>query len=162
MEGGDRWVASAARDAHDRDREDLEGCGATRAARVIELVGIDHVQLSMPVGGEPEARRFYGTIFGLREVDKPPALAGRGGCWFAGEPGLAVQLATEVDFRPLAKAHPALVVRDLAAARAALSRAGVAIEEDVSGLPVRRCYVRDPFGNRIELVDASDAGFSER
>jgi hypothetical protein len=37
---------------------------------------------------------------------------------------------------------------------------GVPIEEDDSGLPVRRCYVRDPFGNRIELVDARDAGFS--
>ena len=40
--------------------------------------------------------------------------------------------------------------------------AGHAIEDDDSGLPVARCYVRDPFGNRIELVDARDAGFSER
>ena len=39
-------------------------------------------------------------------------------------------------------------------------RAGVAIEEDDSGLPVARCYIRDPFGNRIELVDERDAGFS--
>jgi hypothetical protein len=38
----------------------------------------------------------------------------------------------------------------------------VAIEEDSSGLDVRRCYVRDPFGNRIELVDVADAGFSRR
>ena len=51
---------------------------------VIELVGIDHVQLSMPPGGEAEARRFYGSVLGLREVAKPAELAGRGGCWFAG------------------------------------------------------------------------------
>ena len=31
-----------------------------------------------------------------------------------------------------------------------------------AGLPVARCYVRDPFGNRLELVDAADAGFSAR
>ena len=126
------------------------------------IVGIDHVQLSMPAGGEAEARRFYGEILGLREIEKPPALAGRGGCWFAGEPGVAIHLAPEADFRPMGKAHPALVVEDLAAARGVLAAAGVAIEEDDSELPVRRCYIRDPFGNRIELDDARDAGFSER
>jgi hypothetical protein len=46
--------------------------------------------------------------------------------------------------------------------RAKLTAAGVAIEEDDSGIPVARCYIRDPFGNRIELVDAADAGFSVR
>ena len=34
------------------------------------------------------------------------------------------------------------------------------VESDFRGLPVLRCYVRDLFGNRIELVDARDAGFS--
>jgi catechol 2,3-dioxygenase-like lactoylglutathione lyase family enzyme len=128
---------------------------------VIGIVGIDHVQLSMPEGGEPEARRFYGSVLGLREVAKPPELAGRGGCWFAGADA-AVHLGVERDFRPLAKAHPALLVRDLELAREALAATGVTVEEDDSGLPVRRCYLRDPFGNRIELVDARDAGFSER
>jgi catechol 2,3-dioxygenase-like lactoylglutathione lyase family enzyme len=128
---------------------------------MIEIVGFDHVQLSMPPGGEDDARRFYGSVVGLREVAKPPALSGRGGCWFVGG-GTAVHLGIEPGFRPLAKAHPALLVRDLAAAREALVAAGVPITEDDSGLPVRRCYVNDPFGNRIELVDARDAGFSER
>ncbi|MEP6638960.1 MAG: VOC family protein [Chloroflexota bacterium] len=127
---------------------------------MIEIVGIDHVQLSMPPGGEAEARRFYGGVLGLREVAKPAELAGRGGCWFLGTDA-AIHLAPEDAFRPHAKAHPALVVQDLGAARQALAAAGVPIEEDDSGLPVRRCYVRDPFGNRIELVDARDAGFSE-
>ena len=128
----------------------------------IELVGIDHVQLSMPPGGEAEARRFYGSVLGLREVAKPAELAGRGGCWFAGRAiGVAVHLGAEAGFQPLARAHPALIVRDLDAAREALAEAGVPIEDDDSGLPVRRCYLRDPFGNRIELVDARDAAFSE-
>ena len=126
---------------------------------MIEVVGIDHVQLSMPPGGEAEARGFYVGILGLREIPKPPQLAGRGGCWFVGT-NAAVHLAREDDFRPHAKAHPALVIRDLAAARQVLADAGIAIEEDDSGLPVSRCYVRDPFGNRIELDDERDAGFS--
>ena len=127
----------------------------------VDLVGIDHVQLSMPEGGEDVARLFYCDVMGLAEIVKPDALAARGGCWFAGS-GVAVHLGAEPGFRPLAKAHPALLVRDLDAARESLGAAGVAIEEDDSGLAVRRCYVRDPFGNRLELVDARDAGFSGR
>jgi catechol 2,3-dioxygenase-like lactoylglutathione lyase family enzyme len=126
---------------------------------MIEVVGIDHVQLSMPPGGEETARRFYLEILGLREIAKPPELAGRGGCWFVGA-NAAVHLAPEADFRPHGKAHPALVIRDLAGAREVLVAAGVAIEEDDARLPVRRCYIRDPFGNRIELDDERDAGFS--
>jgi catechol 2,3-dioxygenase-like lactoylglutathione lyase family enzyme len=126
---------------------------------MIEIVGIDHVQLSMPPGGEDEARRFYGEILGLREIAKPPELAGRGGCWFAG-PAAAIHLAPEPDFRPHLKAHPAVVIRDLAVARIALATAGLPIVEDDAQLPVRRCYIHDPFGNRLELVDARDAGFS--
>jgi catechol 2,3-dioxygenase-like lactoylglutathione lyase family enzyme len=125
----------------------------------VGIVGIDHVQLSMPAGGETEARRFYGEILGLREVTKPTALAGRGGCWFAG-PGVAIHLGVEAAFAPLAKAHPALLVGDLGTTRLALAAAGVAMVEDDSGLPIQRCYIADPFGNRIELVDAGDAGFS--
>jgi catechol 2,3-dioxygenase-like lactoylglutathione lyase family enzyme len=126
---------------------------------VIEIVGIDHVQLSMPPGGEEQARAFYGEVLGLREVEKPAELAGRGGCWFAND-RVAIHLGAESGFRSLAKAHPALLVGDLAAARPALQVAGVPTEDDDSGLAIRRCYVRDPFGNRLELVDAADAGFS--
>jgi catechol 2,3-dioxygenase-like lactoylglutathione lyase family enzyme len=129
----------------------------------IDLRGIDHVQLSMPAGAEAEAeaRRFYRDILGLREMDKPAELESRGGCWFGG-PGVTIHLGIERGFRPLAKAHPALLVRDLDLARRALAATTVPISEDDSGLAVRRCYVHDPFGNRIELVDERDAGFSER
>jgi hypothetical protein len=38
----------------------------------------------------------------------------------------------------------------------------VAVVEDDSSAPIQRVYVADPFGNRIELIDARDAGFTER
>ena len=140
--------------AHERGRTSVR-------LAMIEIVGIDHVQLAMPAGGEDVARRFYGEILGLREVPKPPELAGRGGCWFAG-PNTSIHLAPEDGFAALKTAHPALIVGHLDAARAGLVAAGVTINEDDSGLPIRRFYMRDPFGNRIELDDARDAGFSER
>ncbi len=70
--------------------------------------------------------------------------------------------ASKRDFVPAQRAHPAFVVDDVVGLRATLSGQGVEFEDDESGLPVARCYVRDPFGNRIELVDAADAGFSAR
>ena len=37
------------------------------------VIGIDHVQLAMPHGGEPHARRFWVDVMGLAEVAKPGA-----------------------------------------------------------------------------------------
>jgi catechol 2,3-dioxygenase-like lactoylglutathione lyase family enzyme len=116
------------------------------------IVGIDHVQLAMPPGGEADARRFYGGLLGIPEVPKPPALAARGGVWFEDGP-VRVHLGVEPDFRPARKAHPGLRVDDLPALLAALRAAGYAPTPDARE-PDRRVYVDDPFGNRIELVAA--------
>lgn len=124
------------------------------------VIGIDHVQLAMPAGGEDDARRFYAGVLGLTEVRKPAALAGQGGCWFASADGsVAVHLGVEDNVRPARKAHPAFVVADLDGARARLAAAGAEIVEDDS-LDVRRFYTADPFGNRIEFVAEADRGFS--
>jgi catechol 2,3-dioxygenase-like lactoylglutathione lyase family enzyme len=126
----------------------------------VEPVGLDHVLLAMPVGGERAARRFYGELLGLREVPKPEELGERNGCWFVGS-GIAIHLGVDQRFMPAKKAHPALLVADLIAAREALGAAGAPLREDDTALPVRRCYVEDPFGNRIELIDARYAGFTD-
>ncbi len=118
---------------------------------MIRVTGLDHVQLAMPAGGEGKARAFYAGLLGLREVAKPPELAGRGGCWFEG-PGLALHLGVEAPFSPARKAHPALFVADLDAAARALAAAGVAFAPDAALPGVRRGYTHDPFGNRIELI----------
>lgn len=117
------------------------------------LLGFDHVQLAMPVGGETVARRFYGDLLGLAEEPKPAALAGRGGCWF-GSPGVRLHLGVDLDFAPARKAHPALLVDDLAALVDRLGTAGHVVHDGavVDGVPQR--YVDDPFGNRVELVAA--------
>lgn len=128
--------------------------------RTVEVVGLDHVQVAIPVGEEALARLFYEGILGLQEVHRPPIQGRPGGVWYVG-PGVALHLGAEALFRPARMAHPALVVADLARARRRLEAAGVDIEDDRSGLAIRRCYVSDPFGNRIELLDAADAGFTD-
>lgn len=110
------------------------------------ISGIDHVQVAAPPGSEGAARGFYRDLLGLREIPKPPAQAARGGVWFdAGAQELHVGI--EDPFVPARKAHPALAATDLAALTDRLAAAGHAITRDGP-----RCYVDDPFGNRLELV----------
>lgn len=134
----------------------VEGATNDRHAR---LTGVDHVQLAMPPGGEAQARDFYGSLLGLREVPKPEPLAQRGGCWFIG-PNIHLHLGATDDFRPARTAHPAFRVRDLAALRNRLSSSGVAIVDDESMPDVRRFYAADSFGNRIEFIEDADGGFT--
>jgi catechol 2,3-dioxygenase-like lactoylglutathione lyase family enzyme len=116
------------------------------------IVRLDHVQLEMPVGREADAVAFYAGLLGLTEEPKPAALAVRGGCWFRGD-DVVVHLGVNPSFRPATKGHPAFVVDDLDAMGARLGAAGVAVVDDDALAGVRRAYVEDPFGNRIELID---------
>jgi catechol 2,3-dioxygenase-like lactoylglutathione lyase family enzyme len=112
--------------------------------------GLDHVQLACPPGGEDEARAFYGGLLGLREIDKPEPLRSRGGVWFECGAG-QLHLGIEQPFAPARKAHPALRVGSVAALEELAGRLGdVRWDTDLPG--VRRFYVDDPFGNRIELL----------
>ena len=105
----------------------------------------------MPTGREAEARRFYEGLLGMPEVPKPPALAARGGCWF--ELGaVKIHLGVEADFVPARKAHPALVTDDLTALMMKIEAAGIPVTPDHAITNTRRCFVNDPFGNRIELI----------
>ena len=116
------------------------------------VVGIDHVQLAMPAGSEPDAVAFYEGLLGIPHVPKPPHLAARGGCWFESA-AVKVHLGVEVDFRPARKAHPALLVDDLAALVERLAAAGVALRDDEPLEGYDRVYADDPFGNRLELLE---------
>lgn len=115
------------------------------------ITALHHVQLAMPRGREDEARAFYVGVLGFTEIPKPANLARRGGLWLTS--GTAdVHLGVEDDFRPAKKAHPALLVDDLAELRRVCEAAGamLTIDEPLEGYD--RAYVADPFGNRIELL----------
>lgn len=117
------------------------------------LTGLHHVQLAIPVGGEPRARAFWGEVLEMEEVAKPSALAARGGCWFrSGD--LELHLGVQDPFDPARKAHPGILVSDLDDLVATLYRAGVRARPDDNFPGHRRIYVDDPFGNRLEFLQA--------
>lgn len=117
----------------------------------IRFDGLHHVQLAIPAGTEDACRQFWHTV-GLREIDKPPALAARGGCWFRGD-RLEVHCGVDANFRPAGKAHPGILVRNLSALAARLIDAAISIERD-DGFPgYERFYTADPVGNRLEFME---------
>lgn len=118
---------------------------------------LDHVQVAAPPGCEAQARRFYGKLLGLDEIDKPEALRGRGGVWFALAGGTQLHVGVADPFVPALKAHPALRVPSVARLEALgrqLAAAGAAVAWDTELPDVPRFFTADPFGNRLELLAA--------
>lgn len=121
----------------------------------MQVIELDHVQVAAPIESEGEARRFYGELLGLQELDKPEPLRDRGGVWF-GCGAQELHVGVTQDFCPARKAHPALRVDVAAIDRLAerLAQAGSPVEWDDSMPGTRRFYTADPWGNRIELLAA--------
>lgn len=120
---------------------------------------LHHVQVACPPGGEDGARSFYAEALGMTEVDKPAALAGRGGCWFRSyddHGGVAAELHVGVEdpFAPARKAHPAFVVDDLDAVAARLRGLGFEVDESQrDSFPGHvRFHTFDAHGNRVEVL----------
>ena len=123
---------------------------------------LHHVQVACPAGGEDAARRFYGDGLGMTEVEKPADLRARGGAWFrsydaTGQVAAEVHVGVEDPFRPARKAHPALVLADVAALESVAARlADLDFEVDWSqrhNFPGHeRFHTFDGAGNRVELL----------
>ncbi|MGB6431400.1 MAG: VOC family protein [Candidatus Acidiferrales bacterium] len=113
---------------------------------------IDHIQIAAPEGCAAAARDFYGSLLGMKEIEKPPLLRARGGCWFeCGD--RQIHIGVEKDFAPAKKAHPAFAVADLDELRKALAARGIAVIDDDTIPGTRRFYAEDPWGNRLEFVE---------
>ncbi|MGM9985722.1 MAG: VOC family protein [Bacillaceae bacterium] len=117
-----------------------------------QFVGIDHVQLAAPKGCEVEARYFYGEVLGMKEIEKPTDLQGRGGCWFQCG-NQEVHIGVQENFVPAKKAHPGFTVSNLEQLREKLNTLKIEVKEDAPIAGRIRFFVDDPFGNRIEFLE---------
>ena len=116
--------------------------------------GIHHVQITIAPVDEAAARAFYCDLLGLVEIEKPESLKWRGGFWAqVGDRQLHVGTEKGVD-RDRTKAHVAYQVDDLATWRARLAAAGIAALESIPIPGHDRFECRDPFGNRLEFIQA--------
>lgn len=120
------------------------------------ISGLDHVQVAIPFGADDQARTFYGAVLGMTEVPKPAPHNASGGMWFTAGPS-QLHIGSQEDFIAAKKAHPAFIVDGFDAYCDLLRGRGVDVrlEEGVYGR--RRAGIEDPFGNRVELIEAAKA-----
>ena len=117
------------------------------------IVAVHHVQVSIPIGAEDEARAFYCGVLGMQDIPKPDALAGRGGFWLELD-GFQIHFGTEDGIeRSKSKAHVAYRVEDLDAWRNKLANASITVQNGIRIPGMDRFEFRDPFGNRIEFLE---------
>lgn len=120
------------------------------------ITRLHHAQITIPIGAESSARRFYVDFLGLVEIPKPDSLLRRGGLWLAvGDIQLHIGVEDGIE-RSATKAHLAWQVEHLSGWRDQLNRHGIDIAESVPIPGYDRCEFRDPFGNRIELIEPID------
>ena len=117
-----------------------------------DVMGLDHIQLAIPIGAEDRARQFFTGDLGFPEVEKPANLKAKGGAWFqCGSHQIHVGVTDS--FVPAKKAHPAILVRNIGALRAHLEGRGLS-PRDEDPLPgAARFYLDDPFCNRLEFLE---------
>ena len=111
------------------------------------LLGVNHIALE--VGDLDAALDFYGRLFEFELRGRVPGMA------FLEMGDQFIALAEGRSQAPDDGRHFGLVVDDKAATRAALEAAGVEV------LPGRGLDFRDPWGNRVQVVDYRDIQFTK-
>ncbi|HQX10905.1 MAG TPA: GNAT family N-acetyltransferase [Thermoflexales bacterium] len=149
-----RWRQFLRRDGADQDILVMGLLRHEWPPAIAQVHRIHHVQVCVSSAELERARAFYLDLLGLPEIHKPESLKDRGGFW-AEVGGQQLHVSTEegVD-RTRTKAHIAWQVRALSDWRAKLEAAGCATLDSIPIPGYDRFEARDPFGNRIEFIQA--------
>lgn len=118
---------------------------------------LQHVAISRTPGGDAAARAFYGGLLGLTEISPPATQAALDLIWYrlAGETELHIMVEEPMG-QDHSGRHFCLAVDDLMELRTRLEDGGVTTVGDlpIPGRP--RFFVRDPFGNLIEITSIEE------
>jgi catechol 2,3-dioxygenase-like lactoylglutathione lyase family enzyme len=123
---------------------------------------VQHVSIPIPMGGADQARAFYTGVLGIPEKRVPKELDATRLTWFAvGEDEHEIHCFVDDDYEDRSTAqHFCLEVDDINGLRKQVDDAGVQIDETIAIHNRPRFFVRDPFGNQIELTQI-DGMFEE-
>ena len=113
---------------------------------------IDHVLICIPLNTRVAAKDFYAGRLGLKEI---PGEHPNGALWF--EMGDAELHVREEDLDPrVSGRHPAFEVENLSEAKKFLEDQGIEISFSSVIEGRDRCFFRDPWGNRFELIEFAE------
>jgi glyoxylase I family protein len=118
----------------------------------MRATGIHHVSIN--VGDAEVGRRFYVDVLGFTERTDRPALD-VDGVWLD-VAGQQVHLVVG-EPAPFVGQHFAVAVADLAATVAELRDTGLRVSTPMVVGTGRQCFLRDPFGNVVELHEVGGA-----
>ncbi|MEI6950613.1 VOC family protein [Paraflavisolibacter sp. H34] len=115
---------------------------------MIHFKRLDHLLISIPPGATEAARQFYAGVLELEEI---PGSHPRGAIWFT-IADIELHVREEAGGNESSR-HPAFEVADLEQAKAFLlsKKVPVTYSSEIDGR--NRCFFRDPFGNRFELIE---------
>ncbi|MER1954883.1 MAG: hypothetical protein ABS913_09225 [Desemzia incerta] len=114
--------------------------------------GLDHIQITAPLGTEKETRHFFTEILGCQEIEKPESLSHFESLWFdTGKHVLHVGL--DKDFHAEKRGHPAFEIANLVGLMDRLTEYNIPFEEDYNLPGARRFYTYAFFGHRMEFLE---------
>ena len=118
-----------------------------------EVLRLDHVNITAPEELEEEVVGWYETCLGLQRLEKPEGTRPKGAWFGLGEQELHVSVD---EHNPPQTAHVGIVVDDFEKVVTRLRESGCHIEQAAVIPGRRRCYTRDPAGNRIEIASVEE------
>lgn len=114
----------------------------------IKVYGVNHVAIE--VGDVKKAVEFYEDVFGLKKLDE-----GEGDAFFqVGEHQFLAMFENKGASFDRSNRHFGLMVRD--EKQIAEVREKLTTKYEIELIPGFRCDFRDPWGNRIQVVDLHD------
>ena len=120
----------------------------------IEFKRLNHITISVPANSHELVRWFYGTVLGLKEVQRPKELtAVYDLIWYE-----LMSFLLHIDFSPPfvmcgENRHPGIEVKNIAKVKQELKQKGATIREAVVINDRERFYLIDPFGNYFEIIE---------
>lgn len=114
----------------------------------LPVTHIDHC--SVLITDVAKARHFYGELLGLREIPAPREFDFVAIWYDLGGTYLHLLLKEQPD--TISPRHFCLHVSDIKAARALVASRGLRLDETVRIHAADRFFIRDPDGNRIEIL----------
>jgi catechol 2,3-dioxygenase-like lactoylglutathione lyase family enzyme len=124
-----------------KDKTRMGDCGS---------MTVHHLNFIAPGASPAEIRRFYGEALELIEIEKPMSLAGVSVLWFTA--GAMVFHVGYPAAGTVGDGHTALATPSVEAARARFLELGYDVDDHVIPMGYPRFYVRDPWGNRFEIL----------
>lgn len=116
---------------------------------MLDIKSLDHVLITIPPNSRKEARQFYIEKLLLKEI---PGTHPHGAIWIRlGD--IELHIREEDIHQSNSARHAAFVVPDLEEAKGFLEKENIEISYSSKIAGRDRCFFRDPWGNRFELIE---------